>query len=333
MKRREFIRMGTAGFASSLLAATGLLSWTPRTHAATIHKTFYITDGYIQQADGANVYFKGFSESSGELNVPGKSIVSQTGDTLQITIVNTLNSSHSFVIDDVVDSGIIGAGQTHTFEFTVNESGSYHYYDKLNAPFNRLIGLHGGFAVMPGSSSNELFAGSRQFVQQYFWVTNDIDPVWHNDIDLGRTPSSNFKPYYFTINGKTMRVPNHPDYANPEIDSGYSPDTRIVGSIGDRALIRILNSGLCTHSVHFHANHVEWIAQNGQARNDVWLKDVLRLQNNLGSLDVIFPFEPPTDAWPPVSKGKYPMHFHDEMTQTSGGGLYQFGLATTISFE
>ncbi len=333
MKRRDFLKVGTVGVTGSLLTGVGLIAWTPRAQAATINKTYYINDGYIKQPDDVDVYFKGFSSSRNSLTVPGEQLIVQQGDTVNITIVNTLSSSHSFVIDGVVDSGQISGGQTTTVSFSPDVAGSYMFYDGRNAPYNRLVGLHGGFAVMPSGSSDELYPGSPTFKQQYFWLINDIDPKWHDDIRRGRTPSSSFKPYYFTINGRSMRVPGHPDYANPDIDSGYNPETRIEGSIGDRALIRVLHVGMCTHSLHWHANHVEWLTRNGQIFDDIWEKDTVRLTNNKGKIDVIYPFIPPPDAYPPVTKGHYPMHSHDEMTQTAGGGSYQFGLATTIAFK
>ncbi len=333
ISRRNFLKFSGAGVATTLLGSTGLFSWTPRAEAATITQTFYITEGFITQPDGVDVYFRGFSPNTSSLTVPAVQMIAQEGDTLSITIENTLGTDHSFVIDGVVDSGVIAGGTSKTLSFTVDKAGSYLYYDNLNAPYNRLVGLHGALAVMPSGSSTELYAGSATFKQQYSWLLNDIDPVWHDDIRRGRTPSSSFIPYYFTINGRSMRVPGHADYKNPDIDSGYALDTRLEGSIGDRTLVRILNAGMCVHSVHFHANHVEWLAENGQARPDIWKKDTLLLPNNKGSLDVIYPFETPPDSWPPVSTGHFPMHLHDEMTQTAGGGLYQFGTATTIAFK
>ena len=333
MKRRNFLKFGVTSFASALCGSAGLLSWSPRAHAATINKTFYITEGYITQPDGADVYFKGFSEDNNSLNVPGQSMVIQQGDTVNVTIVNTLGSSHSFVIDGVVDSGRISGGRSATVSFTADRAGSYMYYDARNAPYNRLLGLHGGLAIMPNGSSDELYSGSPTFKQQYFWVINDIDPVWHESIRQGNTPNTDFKPSYFTINGLSMRVPGHPDYANPAIDSGYDPRSRIEGAIGERALIRTLHAGMCIHSMHWHANHVEWLTRNGEILSNVWEKDTILLPNNKGKLDVIYPFAPPPDAYPPVTTGKFPMHFHDEMTQTAGGGLYQFGVATTIAFK
>ncbi len=332
MKRRQFLKMGAAGFATSL-ASAGLLSWVPRAYAATINRTYYITDGFITQPDGQDIYFRGYSDSASTLTVPGQSLIVQEGDTVNITIVNTLNTDHSYVIDGVVDSGRIRGGRTTTVSFTAGAPGSYMFYDNRNAPYNRVLGLHGGLAIMPNGSSDELYAGSRTFKQQYFWVINDIDPAWHDALRRGRTPSSQFKPYYFTINGLSMRVPGHPDYKNPAIDAGYNGQTRLEGSIGDRALIRTLHAGMCVHSMHWHANHVEWLTRNGQILPDVWEKDTILLPNNKGKLDVIYPFDPPPDAYPPVTTGTFPMHFHDEMTQTAGGGLYQFGVATTISFK
>ncbi len=333
MDRRNFLKFSSAGMASALLGTTSLIAWTPRAHSATITQTFYITEGFITQPDGVDVYFKGFSPDSNSLTVPGAQMIVQEGDTVDITIENTLGTDHSFVIDGLVDSGVIAGGTSKTVSFTADKAGSFMFYDNLNAPYNRLVGMHGGFAVMPQGSSNELYTGSPTFVQQYSWVTNDIDPVWHTDVQNGATPTTAFTPRYFTINGRSMRVPDHPQYADPAIDSGYATDTRLVGAIGDRTLVRIQNAGICMHAVHFHANHVEWLARNNTKRADVWEKDTILLPNNKGSLDVIYPFDAPPDAHPAVSTGEFPMHFHDEMTQTAGGGYYQFGLATTIEFK
>ena len=61
MERRGFLKAGAAGITGAVLGSSGLLAWTPRAHATTVSKTFYITDGFITQPDGVNVYFRGFS--------------------------------------------------------------------------------------------------------------------------------------------------------------------------------------------------------------------------------------------------------------------------------
>lgn len=333
MNRRNFLKFSSAGIASALLGSTGLLSWSPRAEAATISQTFYITEGFITQPDGVDVYFRGFSPDNNSLTVPGAQMIAQEGDTMRITIVNTLGTSHSFKIDDVVDSGRISGGETTTVEFTVDNAGTYLYYDGRNAPYNRLSGLHGGLAVMPNGRDDELYDGSPRFVQQYFWVFHDIDPVWHDAIRNGNTPDTRYSPRYFTLNGLSGRPPGAPGAHDPAIDSMYDPRSQLVGSVGDRALIRVLNPGLCQQSVHCHGNHVEWLTDHGRILPDPWSKDCVYLEGDKGQVDIIYPFESPPDAYPPVDTGHYPMHLHTEMSQTAGGGLYMFGSITEIIIE
>ena len=333
MKRRDFLKLGGAGCVSSLMEGVGLLSWTPRTYAAVVSHTFYITDGFIDQIDGTSVYFRGFSSDSSSLNIPGDSLIVQEGDTVEITLVNTLSHFHSFVIDGVVDSGAIAPGETMTIRFVANNPGSYMYYDGVSLPYNRLLGLHGGLAVMPSGSSNELYAGSPTFVKQYFWIFHDIDPTWHDRLRRGLQPNTDYVPRYFTINGLGGRPPGSPGNGDPSKDAMHDPRTALHGHVGDRSLVRILNAGLCAQSVHTHGNHMEWLSENGNVRPDVWKKDCIYLDGDMGALDVIYPFETPPDAWPPTNVGEYPMHLHSEMSQTAAGGYYMFGALTDIFFE
>lgn len=333
MDRRQFLQTGGGALAAAALSA-GALSWSPRAEAATIRRTLYITSGYKTMPDGTTAWFRGYSSSSSAVNVPSTPIMAQQGDTVEITLVNRLSTRHNFKIDGVVNSASVGGSGSTTFSFQVNTPGTFLFYDGYTEPYGRVTGLHGALVVMPTGSSNRLYSGSPTFVQQVIWVFNDIDPAFNSSVRTGGSPSvSGFRPRHFTINGLSSRPPGHPDHGNPAIDAMAASNTKIHGHVGDRTLIRLLNAGLCTHSVHWHANHVEWLTRNGAIRSDIWLKDTLRLENNRGALDVIYPFEAPPDAWPPVTTGMYPMHLHDEMTQTSGGGLYMFGAMTDIHFE
>ena len=333
INRRNFLKAGGAGIASVVLGGSGLLSWAPRAEAATITKTFYITDGFVNMITSEDVYFRGFSNSNNTLNLPGESLVVQEGDTVSITIVNTLNTSHRFKIDGVVDSGTISSGASVTVEFVAGTPGSYLFYDPSNAPYNRLLGLFGGLAIMPKDRTDQLYAGSPTFVQQHFWIFSDVDPVWHNAVRNGSTPNTPYIPRYFTMNGLGGRPPGAPGAHDPNIDSLTDPRSALHGHIGDRTLVRMFNTGLADQSVHAHANHMEWLTENGTIRSDVWKKDCLYLEGNMGAIDAIYPFETPPDSYPPVSTGAYPMHLHTEMSQTAGGGFYMFGAMTDIYFE
>lgn len=333
MKRRDFLKFSSAGLATSVIAGVGLLSWTPRAHATTVSKTLYITDAFVTMITGEDVYFRGYSNSNNTLNLPAESIVAQEGDTIRLTIVNTLNTSHNFVIDALgVNSGTIGRGQSRTVEFAASKAGSYLFYDNLN-PYNRQLGLHGGLAIMPNGRDNMLYDGSPTFVQQYFWIFNDIDPVWHNTVRNGQTPNTPYIPRYFTLNGLGGRPPGAPGAHDPNIDALTDPRSALHGHIGDRTLIRMFNVGKADQSVHTHANHMEWLTENGNIRPDIWKKDCIYLEGNMGATDSIYPFEVPPDSYPQTTTSTYPMHLHTEMSQTAGGGYYMFGAMTDIYFE
>ena len=340
MERRSFIKLGGASLASAVMGS-GLLSWVPRSEAATISRTFYITGGTIPMPDGVPVYFKGFSNSATGLNVPAQSIICQEGDTLSITVVNRLAVTHNFVIGGLkpgdpplASTGDILSGATKTLTYTIptGKAGSYLFYDNKTS-YNVFLGLHGGLAIMPAGISNQAYSGSPTFTKQMFWIMNDIDPALNSAVQRNVTVPTSFTPRYFTINGLSSRPPGAPDHENPLVDALYNPNTRLVGTANkDRALLRMMNAGLCNHAVHTHGNHMEWLTDRGSVRSSVWKKDPLYLRNKLGKIDAIFPFTSPPDAYPTVNTGRYPMHLHDEMSQTAGGGLYQFGAMTEIEF-
>src|SRR3569833_3249515 len=196
MERRGFLKAGTAGFAS-LVSGAGLLTWAPRSEAATISKTLYITAGTHTMPDGVSVYIKGFSDSSADLNVPATPIVCQEGDTLEITI---------------------------TYTFPTGKAGSYLFYDNKSS-YNVFLGLHGRLAIMPAGSSNQLYSGSPTFVKQLSWVFNDIDPALNSAVQHGTTVPTSFTPRYFTINGQTSLPPGAVGFDDPTRDAMANPET------------------------------------------------------------------------------------------------------------
>lgn len=340
MQRREFLRVGSASLASAIMGSS-LLSWVPRAEAATISHTYYITDGTQTMPDGVVVYVQSFADAAGTLKIPATPIVCQEGDTLNITVTNKLAATHNFVIlgltqgsAPLASTGDIASGATKTISLTIptGAAGSYLFVDNKTT-YNRFLGLHGGLAIMPAGSSTTLYPNSPTFTQQYLWVFNDIDPNLNSAVQKNATIPTTFTPRYFTINGLTSLPPGATGNGDPTKDAMAATNTALVGSIGTRTLVRMLNAGMASHSVHCHGNHMEWLTDRGAIRSAVWKKDIIYLRNNNGKSDVIYPFEAPPDAYPPVTTGHYPMHLHDEMSQTAGGGLYMFGAMTEIIFQ
>jgi hypothetical protein len=256
-------------------------------------------------------------------------------------------------------------------EFTATKPGTYFYVDGDNAPINRVLGLYGAFIVEPrnglaGSkpmpyapdtatdSIKALFSALGESTidgkparfpgrpwtkgREYIWIFNQIDPVLCRRIGAGEnlTPpefQEQFQPRYFTLNGLCG------------IDSAHDKKTCPTGRVGDPALIRTMNAGLATHSPHIHGNHVFVLTQsdpNSGApvhqgdlyEHDVWAMPPLMIK------DVLLPFTAPPDVppapWKMVQEKyplRYPMHCHNEISQTSAGGSYPMGLVTDWHIE
>jgi FtsP/CotA-like multicopper oxidase with cupredoxin domain len=106
-------------------------------------------------------YFWVFKEARFPEEVPGPQIFAFEGDKITVNVTNALDGNHSFFIPGrlpgdgpMVDTGPIAPGATVSVTFDVKDPGTYLYHDNLNAPVNRVMGLHGAFIVMPKAAAS-----------------------------------------------------------------------------------------------------------------------------------------------------------------------------------
>lgn len=338
MKRRELLKAGVLGTAGLVSGGIGLLSWAPRSGATHIPVNLDIVSAAVPMADGQLIYAFSYSgvgaHGAQPMSFPGPTIVCQEGDTVQVTLNNTLGTDCSFAIGRTGLRWDVAAGASQSFSFTAPAPGTYLYHDDLNNGVNRVMGLHGALVVMPAGVAIQSFAGAPTFVRQYKWLLGNFDPVWaaavqangDNYVTTLAGQWQSFTPKYFTINGNSF-------------DQTHNPDTEIMGAVGNAALVRMLNAGMAVHSLHFHSNHVKVCSINGEnfATNQK-KKDAISMFP-LDTRDAIFPFEAPPDIPAgefalgldlSTSPQHYPMHCHTELSQTAGGGFYPHGMHTGI---
>ncbi|MBE0510894.1 MAG: multicopper oxidase domain-containing protein [Chromatiales bacterium] len=322
MDRRKFLGAGAAVSAGFAVAGPmGLLSWSPRAHAANLSVSLAARRGNVAMIDGTNAFMFSFSHTSG-MSFPGTTLVCQEGDSITINLSNTLNTRVALKIGGTNIRETVSARSSRAFTFTAPAAGSYLYYDDQNNGVNRIMGLHGALVVMPSGIKNRSFSNGPAFVRQYKWLLGNVDPAWgeivrtQGDNAVTQINPDSFQPRYFTINGNAY-------------DNTHEYNTEIMGHYNEAALVRLLNAGGMVHSPHFHGNHVEIVSVNHQHfASNRKKKDVVSMFP-LDVRDVIVPFSPPPDAWPPVSANRiqhFPMHCHAEMSQTAGGGLYPHGM-------
>ena len=370
MDRREFLKTGAAGIAFLSLKTLGCSS-SPGYRGTTFWLN--ITAALFEMIDGRTVFMWSFEDPQSGPRMPGPVIQVTEGDPVRVYITNTLTENHAFTVPGVAESGVIAPGATAVVTFTAPAAGTYMYFDPLNAPVNRVLGLHGAMVVLP-RAGNTPYTTPTPAVQRLFddlgttahfprhalspagwqrdrfrvWVHNQVDPVF-NDFAQNGVPIdpaemvATFLPRYFTINGRSGAFSSH------------APDTVLTGRIGQPMLVRILNAGLFVHSDHLHANHFYVTAVNNVVGQNAVSADTWII-NPRDRVDVLVPFIRPPDIpgdqntplrdlipnelalviggddGVPQSPLVYPMHCHNEPSQTAAGGNYPQGAVTHIEF-
>ncbi len=323
------LKLGAAGLATVAVGQSGVSQRSRVAVAGTIDLNVYINAGDVTMIDGTKVYMWGFGDTQESLIVrcpdtptcklPARVIRAVQGDIINISVTNRLDEPHSFTIPGVVDSGSILPGATKKLKFTTPKPGTYVYLDKLNAPINRLLGLHGVLMVDPTGDLNIPYIGGERwdFVRQFVWILQTVDPDWgelaRQNLPIHKATS---KPRYFMINDRSGK------------QSVHAEDTVPHGRVDEAALVRVVNMGAGVHSPHLHGNHVFVLTHNGKVLPIQMEKDTFMMRP-LDRKDILIPYVSPQDAVHAITETQhYPVHCHTELSQTAGGGLYPSGMLT-----
>lgn len=364
--RRRFLGLGLTGVAAAMALGTQaprIPGLSPgRARAATGPPELRMVEAEAEMVDLTRVPMWTFEGDDGP-RLPGPTLAAIEGDTITLHVRNKLDRPHAFAVAGTpVTTGPIPEGEWVEITFTAPAAGTYIYLDPLAAPLNRLMGLHGVLTVLPEdprtpyssptAAVRRLFddlGRSPQFpgepwipARSRIWHVHTVDPAWHARIAAGEavTPAqvaTGYLPRYFLLNGQSGYFASH------------DPATFPAGRIGQPHLIRIVNTGVTTNSLHIHGNHVFVIAENGLPRAAVPFIDSWRV-GPLDRADWLLPYLRPPDIPGPdhiplrtllrdelayrdqygirQSPLVYPMHCHVEPSQTAGGGNYPGGLVT-----
>jgi len=375
--RRQFIAVaitGTAAFTGgALMSGLGPSPQQPQPMAHRAgHFHFAITEALVEMVDHTRVYhwaFEDLTRPRSMPQMPGPLVEVVEGDEIQVSITNSLTQVHGFRIPGVpgeVGSGVeIAPGATVDLTFTAPDGGSYMYFDHLNSPVNRVLGLHGPMIVLP-AQGNTPYSQPTPAVQRLFddlgttehfpgepwhpdrtrvWLHNSVDPRFNEMAQRGESIdadefTSTFLPRYFTLNGLSGAYAAHDHSVVPH------------GHVGQPHVIRLMNAGMCWHSPHLHANHFHVLArvtddlESQEVQQNVVSIDSITMKP-LERMDWLHPFIRPPDipgdptiplrdlakeeldmvvGDVPLSPMSWPMHCHMEMSQTAAGGNYPQGV-------
>lgn len=285
----------------------------------------------------AQCYFWLYKEDDHPAEIPGILIFATEGDTINVTLTNHLDEPHAWAIPGVAESGPVEPGGTVYFSFTAPKAGTYLYYDNLNEPVNRMMGLHGPMLVMPAEprpghrftpyadptpAVQRLFddfgtaphfpglaweegdpATDTPAFRQHVWVLHEASSRLFAEVgrlrpgddypadefvdillnDPFRVNGLNRKAEFFTVAGQA----GHFSHDNPYITA--------MNRVGEPTLLRVLNAGLWTHSLHIHANHPYVTQVDGVPQENVLWVDAFTIRP-MGSFDYMVPYTRPPDV-------------------------------------
>jgi FtsP/CotA-like multicopper oxidase with cupredoxin domain len=271
-----------------LLAALGaaLAAWlaAPRAAGAAIAgitgPTFALTarEDVIVTGDGNTLRAWGYADGAGRMQYPGPTLIVNEGDTVTVTLANTLGVPTSIVFpgqEGVVATGgapglltreaPAGSGSV-SYRFVASRPGTYLYHSGTRPALQVEMGLLGALIVRPATNPGGQAYGhpSSAYDREFLILLSETDPTIHDAV-AGGNPSPSTAGFFavnWFINGR-----NAPDTMLDD-GVGWLP-TQPYGAMvmmhpGERILLRVINAGRDLHPFHTHGNNFTVIARDGR---------------------------------------------------------------------
>lgn len=254
--------------------------------------TFSLTtaDGYVGIPDGNTVFMWSYSLTGGGFQLPGPVLCVTEGDTVTITLHNTLPEPVSLMLPGItgmtangvpVQPEFTGArltslvpsaptGGTVTYQFIATDPGTYLYQSGTDPAKQVQMGLYGALVVRPADHADWAYrtAASRFNPEaEYLALLSEVDPDLHAAVENGAVYDvTKLHPRYWMINGRSF-----PDTIAPNF-AGWLPNQPYGSLIHIRpkdpvtnpypALVRYVNVGDRMHPFHPHGNHGRTIGRD-----------------------------------------------------------------------
>lgn len=276
----------------------GLFFAAQQLHAAVVNKTIYINRGGLTTVMATTLPSLGYNATN-VYHYENEVINVGNTDTLKLTIINNDSTLHGFNVKNYAGvAQTIPVGDSITVTMYFGSEGVWIYYDHLNYPDNRYLGLGGMIAV-----SNSTY-------QKFYWNIKDHQTGFNIDLTNG-TPVNwnNYYPDFHTVNGQSYpELQNH----NLAIPNVY---------VGDTILIFVVNTGQSKRSVHFHGYHPMAQYSSEPLRTN-WIKETWPVKSMEGYI------------WRIVldKQGEYSVHDHNLLGQ-SGAGLHHHGFYLIMNVQ
>lgn len=266
----------------------------PRVVGAAGARTFNLiaTDGYINAADGVQIYMWGFGETSkGAMQYTAPTLLVKQGDTVTVSMKNLLPTRTSILFPG--QSGVVGTGgtagvlaheaapqQTVTYTFTATQPGTYLYQSGTQPGLQVEMGMIGALIVYPTTAGTAYNHAGTAYRRETLFVSTEADANLHTAVAeqvqtfRAANPGNPAAETVFTAD-LAHRFPSY-----WFLNGRTAPDTLAANNVGElplqpynclprvnpaeKLLMRMVGGGSDLHPMHHHGNNSWAIARDGR---------------------------------------------------------------------
>mgnify|MGYP002777186661 CR=1 FL=1 len=222
--------------------------------------------------------------------VPGPRIQVTEGDRVRIIVKNNLPEPtsvhwHGIILPNNMDGPAditqapIQPGQSYTYEFTVQQSGTYFYHSHKDIDRQQTLGMYGALIVDPKQKSNSSAYDQDVVIQLQEWTVKQ-------GYTFPAMPMEGLLPNFFTINGKA-----------------YPATQTINAKVGEKIRFRFIGSNNAfIHPMHIHGGPFKVIETDGNLVTSA-------AQIEKDTINVA-PGERYDVIWTARNRGKWLLHCH-----------------------
>ena len=240
--------------------------------------------------------------------VPGPRLRLTEGDRVRMNVTNRLPDPttihwHGLTLPNAMDGAAdvtqppIAPGASFTYEFTIEQAGSYFYHSHTAPDRQQGLGLYGALLVDPQDPADRPTADKEAVIQLQEWTVK-------GGYTFPAMPMEGAMPNFFTINGKA-----------------YPSTERLAMRVGERLRVRFIgtNSGFI-HPMHIHGGPFTIVETDGNP-----VPPGAQIQKDTVNVG---PGERYDVIWTARQPGKWLIHCHinhhttnDNVEVDGGGGL------------
>jgi hypothetical protein len=255
---------------------------------------------FISTSDGNSHYTWGYSHRGLPMQYPGPTLIVNQGDTVKVTLSNTLPVPVSIVFPGQTDVTALGgtpglltreapaapALGSPTYTFVASRPGTYLYHSGTNADLQVEMGLVGAIIVRPAGFNKDDKSTWRAYEQpgtrydrESLFLLSEMDPAIHlavyGQVGTGQPVAidmTEVHPSIWFINGRTAPDTLLDEYTYWLPTQPYNALPRMHP--GEKLLMRMVNAGRDLHPFHHHGNHATPLARDGRVLTSVPLPGV-----------------------------------------------------------